>query len=303
MQDQETVLLFKDESEFRSRVGFCEELFVAHDDLDRIIGKYSFDESRSLKCGLNGCHQVHWNGFVIRTKHGQETICGQNCGEREFGVAWKEILATYNRLYSEKQTTEWLTGFLATKEETLLRAFSIVKNLENLRVIVLDFLNKGKEFNQYHYNFMTAVLTGGKIRIEKKSSTHQGNSSSRAHEKRGNFEVVGQLNGVEIFAKDPNRDRLVIERKIAELKFKVIHELNETKDFKISQLTRIKMQTLESNLKSIEYILKSAEEMLDSGELFFRHENLAKLSLLTPKPEGETKKIIRYQKRLTFSIE
>ncbi len=92
---QEPPIQFQSQDEFARVAGYVPALTCTAEELKRIAGKYEWDESRALLCGLNGCNRRHWNGWVIETHGGDKTHCGRDCGEREFDVKFKDVEAVF----------------------------------------------------------------------------------------------------------------------------------------------------------------------------------------------------------------
>jgi|GEM_PF-2453634 len=90
-----------DWSEITSRPNFQPSINKGDHKLTEIFGYYRFKDE--IHCGLSGCHQPHGLGFIVRTATGAETNVGHVCGEKEFGVAFKELASSFKEYYEVEQ--------------------------------------------------------------------------------------------------------------------------------------------------------------------------------------------------------
>lgn len=116
------ILDIKGPQDWVDRPNFRTVLHGTSDDLDRIIGKYDLPRAPAgmprntgmVHCGLNGCNEAHFRGFLVLLKNGLETIVGRDCGREKMGAVFEEIEATFvaretlasrQRLLAELQAT------------------------------------------------------------------------------------------------------------------------------------------------------------------------------------------------------
>jgi hypothetical protein len=127
--DTEAPIQFESVEQYQARPNYLSAISCASDHLDRIVGKYVFDEPRKVRCGLNGCNYEHWHGYVIRLKDGRETNIGQDCGKREFKVSFEEVEARYERAVDAAARANAIKTALAERVELLAEAQRLEKLL------------------------------------------------------------------------------------------------------------------------------------------------------------------------------
>lgn len=81
--------------EIKERLGFSSPVDPKEIKLKEIIGRY--DLTPMDRCGLSSCRTKHNKGFLVVCDGGIETNIGQKCGQREFGVKFRELAATFRR--------------------------------------------------------------------------------------------------------------------------------------------------------------------------------------------------------------
>lgn len=163
-------ILFKSAEEFQTRERYKPQLTCAHDKLERIVGKYAFTEKEALECGLNGCGTKHWHGWVIRTTDGDETHCGRDCGEREFGVKFKEVEAAFKQAEERQSRTERLEQVARERDEILAVAIPMYERTSAAINHVQYILNQiSKEANLKRV-FDDCVRSRGRILVADEES-------------------------------------------------------------------------------------------------------------------------------------
>jgi hypothetical protein len=93
---EDVIPLYTKIADYEARTAFVGPIYVEPGNLDKIVGKIELPakpEHDWAHCGLNNCNTAHRFGYVIRTKDGLETNCGRDCGAREFGVLFEEVVA------------------------------------------------------------------------------------------------------------------------------------------------------------------------------------------------------------------
>lgn len=120
-----TPIQFESQRQFEELPGYSESLECTTEDLDRIVGKYSWDQHRALRCGLNHCNRLHWHGYVIASKGGRMTHCGQDCGAREFGVQFEDVEASYRLAEEDALRAANIAEALRQRNELLAKAEAV----------------------------------------------------------------------------------------------------------------------------------------------------------------------------------
>ncbi|NHV25855.1 hypothetical protein [Burkholderia sp. D-99] len=191
---------FSSRDEFEVRPNYVAALRCVHDDLDYIVGKYGFSKDKQLQCGLNGCNHWHQHGFIVATKSGLETHCGQDCGQREFGVVWDELTAEFERQTKAETRRKLIEDMLKDRDELLSHAREMQTRLSGacrqIRV-VLDEVAKESAFSSA---LDRVLMDGGRImvavKIDKGIGAAPGQRGANA-----NIATIGVVRGVDAVAK------------------------------------------------------------------------------------------------------
>jgi hypothetical protein len=101
--------------DIENRPGFITNLNPSEHQLESIIGRYLFKEK--IRCGLSNCHTPHAKGYIVKTKGGQSTNIGKDCGKKYFGVDFEELSKKFDRDIKEKEYREQLYSFSFQIEE------------------------------------------------------------------------------------------------------------------------------------------------------------------------------------------
>nr|WP_217345082.1 hypothetical protein [Noviherbaspirillum sp. L7-7A]MBV0879301.1 hypothetical protein [Noviherbaspirillum sp. L7-7A] len=165
-----TPIAFKSAEQFQTRPNYQAALRCNTEELDRIVGKYELSEKEKLQCGLNGCNNWHWHGFVIRTKDGQETNCGKDCGSRDFKVSFKEIIAVYRRAEDAASKKDRLTQILADRESLLAEAERVTADVRIASSKIERIRAEIKKDAVLDRAFQSCMKVDGRIQVEDDAS-------------------------------------------------------------------------------------------------------------------------------------
>lgn len=111
-----------------ARPGFITNLNPSDHQLESIIGRYLFKEK--IRCGLSNCHTPHAKGYIVKTKGGQSTNIGKDCGKKYFGVDFEDLSKKFDRDIKEKEYREQLYSF-SFQIEDLERTTSDLRKKEH----------------------------------------------------------------------------------------------------------------------------------------------------------------------------
>jgi len=262
---------FKTAAEFQALQRYEPKLICEKDQLDKIIGKYSFTEAEKLECGLNGCNQIHWHGWVIRTKDGRLTNCGRDCGEREFGVLFAEVEAVYRAAEERQSRLERLKQLGQERESLLQEATSLydsVSRAGNWIQVILDELRKERFLDNA---FRDCVRNGGRIQAEDEDSKRV-RSAMGAASGKADLKTIGVIKGSQAVFSGPTVSQ--------ELRYRVIDPLRELTMENMLALSDKELNSKSQSLSQIKQALSSARNFLATYEQFRLAENGAALALL-----------------------
>ncbi|WP_218309735.1 hypothetical protein [Alteromonas antoniana] len=94
-EDGKSVINLKSWDEVFERPGFKRGVNPTEIKLKRIIGKYDFSDENH--CGLSSCNTSHKKGYLVVCANNIETNIGHKCGEKYFGVDFKELESIFKK--------------------------------------------------------------------------------------------------------------------------------------------------------------------------------------------------------------
>lgn len=187
---------FKTADEFRDRPRYVSKLDPVLHELEEIVGGYGFAKSDELKCGF--CGVWHQHGFVIRTRSGDETNLGQDCGRKYFGARWDELYALFKERDEAREQREFI-------ESTLREKPALIELARALRVRLggrLDSINAVVgELSREQPLFSAAVAVerrGGSVRVQRRIAKDSYAGSSLSEEQRSYLETVAHIEGIDV---------------------------------------------------------------------------------------------------------
>ncbi|GGK01383.1 hypothetical protein GCM10007426_33040 [Alloalcanivorax dieselolei] len=81
--------------EVLERPGYVETINADKVKLKSIIGRYHIETKEP--CGISSCRTPHSKGYLVVCEGGVETNIGNKCGQRIFGVEFKELETTFKK--------------------------------------------------------------------------------------------------------------------------------------------------------------------------------------------------------------
>lgn len=185
---------FSSKEEFEVRPSYLPALRCTSDDLDYIVGKYGFSSDKKLRCGLNGCNREHWHGFVIATKSGSETHCGQDCGKREFNVRWDDLHAEFQRQEKALVRKALVSNLLQDRNQLLDQAMALQVDLSAACSRVRAIYDELRKEPDVARQFEAAMQNGGRILAEVKVDSNVGAASGQRGS-NANIAAIGRIFG------------------------------------------------------------------------------------------------------------
>jgi hypothetical protein len=163
--DDNSPIFFRTVEEFAVRAGYQLQLTCTRDELDRIVGKYERPKTDQIECGLNGCTQRHMYGYIIQTKVGAETNCGQDCGSREFGVKFHEVEASFKKAEEDQLRRRLLGEIVKNRTDLLVAAKNLRSKIQDAANRVSTIVSEIKREPALYHVFESCLRIGGQIRI------------------------------------------------------------------------------------------------------------------------------------------
>lgn len=211
MSGAEEVILFSSIAEYEARLNYVKALRLTHEELDRIVGKYELPVDRSAWacCGLNNCNTEHRYGYVIRAKDGRETNIGNACGEREFGVQFKEVEARYKKAEDAKARRQAIEALMAEVPQLVARAEQIIP-IARLRATQLAaFRSTFQGLAGYWTQLLKCAKQGGAIRA---AAVTDGWSQKQGG--KADIVTVGRFAGAKVLLDDTSNLVGLVERDV-----------------------------------------------------------------------------------------
>lgn len=262
---------FTSAREFEDRARYQPSLTCETSQLERIVGKYSFTKAELLECGLNGCRTRHWNGWVIKTKDGDETHCGKDCGEREFGVLFTEIEAKY-KAAEERQSRRTRLEELAKERDSILAAAKgLYDQVRAAANVINDVLNEVKRDSGLQRVFHACVRSNGRILVEDEDSKRL-RAAMGAGTGKADLKQIGLIRGVSVVFSQETVGQ--------ELKYKIILPLQELTTENLATLPDKELASKTQQFSQLQQTLSSAKQFLAAFQQFSSSANGQAFTLL-----------------------
>ena len=268
MHDQ-TPIQFQAPEEFQTRSNYVSTLSCDEADLKVIVGKYGFSEKQKLQCGLNGCNSWHWHGFVIATKFGKETHCGQDCGKRVFDVSWDDLHAEFKKKEDERDRAAALQRIKDDGTLTLNRCNGLIAQCKPLAEKIQAIIGEIAREPALKRVFDSTLKNNGRIMGEVKQSgfmADEGKSGKR------DLILLATIDGASAVEN--------VGDVVKTLVFKVQHPITELMKQDFSALTAQAIQKHLNELREMSFSLVRAETFVTNAQRFLQSTNLQKTSHL-----------------------
>ncbi|WP_417219068.1 hypothetical protein [Achromobacter spanius] len=210
-------ILFKSHEEIIGRENFQPQILVSNGDLDRIIGGYDFDPAMQLRCGLNNCNQLHQRGYVIATKQGVETVCGNVCGARELGVDFTEMAARFTTQVDEQKRQQSIHELQQNAHAYLEQCSAIKAKLDAVYPALSEIRSSLRRDAEINRAVDLVIREGGRIRVHEELSAAQ-RANAAATKQRANLQTIGTIQGVNALRDYPKAANVIENELLATIK-------------------------------------------------------------------------------------
>jgi hypothetical protein len=273
------LIRFESYAEISPRPNFVPALDVAAAVPKEVIGAYYFVKLDERKCGIRNCGTQHQAGFLIAMEGGQEILVGNRCGEKKFGLAFKELVREANRrdrIARDQDevaaTIQRAPALLGQIEEILARdrgAKWLASRLADFRKFMppeslheLSRRARRGEADIHDFRRMT------KDEVEVAKAT--GQISNDAPGPFIHRTVVAALDGLEVWGSDLRA--LLIDD--------VQTGVRQLIALSPQQMPGTKLRKTVSWIRELSLKLERVEELIRAGQKFFDPDNLKHLTLL-----------------------
>lgn len=266
------IIEFTSAEQILTRPMFRSDLQMSEEDLDRIVGKYDLRTSTAPKpmvCGLNGCHEPHGKGFVVRKKDGCETVCGHLCGARHLHQRWAEVFATYQRESEAALRLSVATQMHAEQAEMRRRAKALAGPCRSAESAVVELLNELRVHRGFLKHIETCARSGGAILV-----ASSGSALDSASARTSTMVRAGWLHGAGLLTTNPTSFSHLIKMRVLPWcdKCASIESISALGETEIAALVRDGAGHRET--------LRRAQAFLDEAYGLFDIENLKKLGII-----------------------
>jgi hypothetical protein len=258
-------IAFKTKNEFQERPNYQANLSCDATELDYIVGKYHFGKEHEFQCGLNHCNQWHQIGFVIATKSGTETHCGQKCGANSFGVTWDEVEADFKKQEEAMNRLASLQSIQDEANTTLKRCAELSTKCEPLAIKIQRISQEISTESAFKRALDETIKLGGQIFGKAEQSEFMSDGANETV-------VIATIDGGEAVSTSASIMRT--------LKYQVQRPLNELLSKDLQALTDKEIKTELATLKNYTATLTHAEAYIGQATRFTAANNLKKIELL-----------------------
>lgn len=258
-------IAFETQIDFENRPNYQASLSCEEAELDYIVGTYHFGKQQRLQCGLNNCNQWHQKGFVIATKSGKETHCGNKCGANAFGIAWEEIKADYKKKEEASNRFASLQRIQDEAKTALNRCIELSTKCEPLATKIKAISKEMSLEEAFKRALDESIKIGGKIYGKVERSSFMSDGINRT-------ELKATIEGGEAVSASASIMNI--------LKFQVQHPLNNVLGKDLQTYTEKEIETELAALKNYTATLLKAETFIRYATRFTAVSNLKKIGLL-----------------------
>lgn len=237
---------------------------------NRITAIYSFEE-QSAQCSISDCLKEHSQGFLVITSDDKETNICEACGQRFFGVSFKQQEKALQEQEPIKEKQIQLNKILNQSDEIKNRIQGLKQAPHGANWLYLSLANFRKA---YPSELLTALreLAANKEDNAILTALIENNDSSC-------IEQVEQLQGLGIFATDIRE--VLIE--------KILKPLKQLEEYAKNPKSKRSLAIYCRWVENLDDQFVRAEQLIEEGRAFFKKENLERLTSI-PLPEKSARR-------------
>lgn len=287
----DVAILFKSHEEIIGRQNFLPQIQVADGDLDRIIGGYDFDREMQLRCGLNNCNQLHQRGYVIATKQGVETVCGNVCGARELGVDFTEMVARFTARVDEQNRQQSIQELQANASAYLEQCNALKRAVDAVYPALAEIRSAFRRDADINRAVELLMREGGRVRVHEELTEAQRQLAAETKQ-RANLQTIATVEGIDAL-RDYPRAANVLE-----------HDLLATiKDVQKLDATSIKGRALNAMTAKITAFPASftfLRQFLDDARTFLTTQNFMRLEKISKMGAVKEHKLVPILQKIAY---
>lgn len=273
-----------------SRAAFAGRIEVTVSELDRIVAPYELPKNDWINCSLNTCTKIHGKGYVIRTKDGRESNCGQDCGRSKFDVDFDTFVTDFQRRKVDRTRQQILRDAQSSAKELLAKVDGLLPEVESAarRVDeILDVINRDPGVQGWFYD---AVRRDGRLQVEEEisASTREATGSKE----RFRAVTVAQFLGTEAI------DEKAKARASRSLKMIVRPTLDRLLQLDLASISAKDGDALSLELAEVRRHIQDAEAYLAGALTFCAPPNIASIAKISDVMRNKTGRAARTLKAL-----
>lgn len=129
-----------------------------------------------VHCGLNGCNEQHFRGFLVLLKNGHETIVGRDCSRDKMGAVWEEIEASFVATETMVARQKILSELQQSKREIIAQAKALAPLCKAAHEKIKAATDALSAFSRFWQALADVNRLGGRVMVQEQLSdmTEQG---------------------------------------------------------------------------------------------------------------------------------
>lgn len=287
MQEMTSILDIKGPADWENRPNFRPVLHGTADDLKRIVGKYDLPrppagmprQSGMVHCGLNGCNELHFRGFLILLKNDLETIIGRDCGREKMGAVFEEIEATFVAQETLFNRQKLLAELQSTRQTLIQQAGDLLPKCEQTNIKIKSMVSELSRFTGFWRKLEDVARMNGRVMVAAKVSamTEQGSSIDLVE--------AARIQHCHLFFSDTSLHPRKLQIQVVKwLRFELDDEIKAAGD----DLKKLEALTIKAT--ELREILRAAAEFLREAQLFLAPSNLRGLDEIVSQQLGQSQR-------------
>lgn len=188
----------KRSKEIFARDKFVDSVHIEISEFDSILAPYDLAKTDYVHCGLNGCTREHGKGFLFRLKDGRESICGKDCGSREFKADFDPFTKQFYDRVAEANRRKVILQAKTEAAPLLLEAKALLVEATKYNQLVSQIMDDCiKRDDSVYRQFLDIVNARGAVYKEERVNGDWVETESKRSEYRRT--LISQLYGYDVY--------------------------------------------------------------------------------------------------------
>ncbi|MGE8327112.1 hypothetical protein [Pseudomonas urmiensis] len=256
-----------------------------------IIADYSFDNTKKIQCGIQGCRTPHMRGFLALTTDGLETNIGNICGKKHLGESFQVKRASFRK----KQADQRNLSLVVDLKQKLNLLKPVLHDLlaRSVRVARLKI-----QLNQTSPELVKNIIGRAKTgkQVIEKTVPMTTPEARRQYSREVGPDRNGKIEPFEDWIARRNPTKTVIAASLSGLLFwqydlhkmfrqevlSKAHELDGLDEAALIELSANSHQKFARWGQGLDKKIGDVEQVVKSGEEFFQLKNIESLQFIEP---------------------